>query len=269
MVRARPGPARRAGRGPARRSRARPAARRGQPAPRSAPAARRRGRRARPAGRSRAAPAARRPEPAGPRPAPAARPPVSGGPGRAAGRRRPPARRGPVRGGPPAPALRRASPARRLHASMLCIVFVLALFAARLVQLQGLDWSQYRTLAEQQMLPPQPIPIPVLRGSITSSDGTVLAMTVQTDLVYADPLMIPPSSRGAGRRRAGRAARHDAGRPSWRCSSTRARRSTWCCKAARPGGHRAARDRPRCSCPASPRRRPTPGSTRTATSPPT
>jgi cell division protein FtsI (penicillin-binding protein 3) len=72
----------------------------------------------------------------------------------------------------------------------VCIGTVLVVIAARLVQLQGLHWSQYRALAQQQMLPPQPIPIPVLRGSITSSDGTVLAMTVQTDLVYADPAMI-------------------------------------------------------------------------------
>jgi len=72
---------------------------------------------------------------------------------------------------------------------------VLALVAARLVELQGLHWAHYRALAQQQMLPPQPIPIPVVRGSITSSDGTVLAMTVQTDLVYADPAQIPRAKR--------------------------------------------------------------------------
>ncbi|HEX4660714.1 MAG TPA: penicillin-binding protein 2 [Streptosporangiaceae bacterium] len=42
---------------------------------------------------------------------------------------------------------------------------------------------------------PAPIPIPVVRGSISSSDGTVLAMSVQTDLVYADPHLIPQASR--------------------------------------------------------------------------
>ena len=77
----------------------------------------------------------------------------------------------------------------------MCIGVVLALFAARLVQLQGLHWSQYRALAQKQMLPPQPISIPVVRGSITSSDGTVLAMTVQTDLVYADPAEIKAAQR--------------------------------------------------------------------------
>ena len=167
--------------------------------PDPSPTARRRGAGRGQAAGLRAVPAARRPEPAGPRPAPAARPPVSAsgrgrrpGPGRGPGGRPRRARSAAAR---PRRLLRRAGPARRLHASLLCIVVVLGLFAARLVQLQGLHWSRYRTLAQQQMLPPQPIPIPVLRGSITSSDGTVLAMTVQTDLVYADPLMIPPSSQ--------------------------------------------------------------------------
>ena len=77
----------------------------------------------------------------------------------------------------------------------MCIGLVLAVVATRLVQLQGLHWSQYRAAAQQQMLPPQPIPIPVVRGSITSSDGTVLAMTVQTDLVYADPVLISRAKR--------------------------------------------------------------------------
>jgi cell division protein FtsI (penicillin-binding protein 3) len=77
----------------------------------------------------------------------------------------------------------------------VCLGLVLALVAVRLVQLQGLHWAYYRAVAQQQMLPPQPISIPVVRGSITSSDGTILAMTVQTDLVYADPALIPRAKR--------------------------------------------------------------------------
>jgi cell division protein FtsI (penicillin-binding protein 3) len=73
---------------------------------------------------------------------------------------------------------------------------VFALVAARLVQLQGLHWSYYRDKAQQQMLP-EPSPIPVVRGSITSSDGTILAMTVQTDLIYADPAQIPQAKRSS------------------------------------------------------------------------
>jgi cell division protein FtsI (penicillin-binding protein 3) len=100
-----------------------------------------------------------------------------------------------ARPGPRHPSLRRAGPARRLTISLLGIVVVLAVFAGRLVQLQGLHWSRYRALAQQQMLPSEPTSIPVLRGSITSSDGTVLAMTVQTDTVYADPVQIPQARR--------------------------------------------------------------------------
>jgi cell division protein FtsI (penicillin-binding protein 3) len=99
------------------------------------------------------------------------------------------------RPGPPRTALRRAGPGRRLNISLLCFGLVLTLFAARLVQLQGLHGNQYRSLAQKQMLSPEPIPIPVLRGSITGSDGTVLAMTVQTDMVYADPAQIKPAKR--------------------------------------------------------------------------
>jgi cell division protein FtsI (penicillin-binding protein 3) len=72
-------------------------------------------------------------------------------------------------------------------------VFVLTLFVGRLVQLQGLDAPQYQTLAEHSRLKPEPIP--VVRGSITSSDGRVLAMTVQTDLIFADPAQIPVAKR--------------------------------------------------------------------------
>jgi cell division protein FtsI (penicillin-binding protein 3) len=77
----------------------------------------------------------------------------------------------------------------------VCFGLVLVLFAARLVQLQVLNGTQIRSEAQQQMLSPRPISIPVLRGAITSSDGTVLAMTVQTDLVYADPAQIPQEKR--------------------------------------------------------------------------
>ncbi|MGH3275166.1 MAG: peptidoglycan D,D-transpeptidase FtsI family protein, partial [Streptosporangiaceae bacterium] len=61
----------------------------------------------------------------------------------------------------------------------------------RLVQVQGLDWSRYRALAAAELT--RTLPIPTIRGSITTSDGTVLAMTVQTDDVAADPAQIPGS----------------------------------------------------------------------------
>ena len=82
-----------------------------------------------------------------------------------------------------------------MSATLLCLGIVLTLFVGRLVQLQALHWSYYRQIAQHEMLPPTPIPIPAVRGAITSSDGTVLAMTVQTDMVYADPGLIPRAER--------------------------------------------------------------------------
>jgi cell division protein FtsI (penicillin-binding protein 3) len=70
---------------------------------------------------------------------------------------------------------------------------VLTLFAGRLVQLQAVDGPRYRTLAEHLRLQPQAIP--AVRGMITSSDGRVLAMTVQSDLIFADPAQIHVSMR--------------------------------------------------------------------------
>ena len=72
---------------------------------------------------------------------------------------------------------------------MLAIIFVLTLFAARLVQLQGLQAGHYRTLALKQR--DLTIHLPAVRGSITGANGEVLAMTVATYVVYADPPQMP------------------------------------------------------------------------------
>jgi cell division protein FtsI (penicillin-binding protein 3) len=78
------------------------------------------------------------------------------------------------------------------------MMVLLTLYGGRLIQLQGLDWPHYQTLAQQQRL--TTASIPTVRGSITTSDGTVLAMTVQTDTVFADPAEVPAGSqaRAAG-----------------------------------------------------------------------
>jgi cell division protein FtsI (penicillin-binding protein 3) len=89
--------------------------------------------------------------------------------------------------------IRRGSPHRRLNITFACVAFVLSLFAGRLVQLQGLEGSTYRSLADNQRT--TLVETPVLRGSITADDGTVLAMTVQTDKVIADPVLIPAAKR--------------------------------------------------------------------------
>jgi cell division protein FtsI (penicillin-binding protein 3) len=77
--------------------------------------------------------------------------------------------------------------------TLLCMAFVLSILAGRLVQLEGLDSAAYKTDLAHQLL--TKIPIPAVRGSITTSDGTVLAMTVQTFTVFADPVLIPMTSR--------------------------------------------------------------------------
>jgi cell division protein FtsI (penicillin-binding protein 3) len=70
---------------------------------------------------------------------------------------------------------------------------VLTLFAARLVQLQGLEAGRYRVLALQQRT--RPIALPAVRGTITGANGEVLAMTVATYLVYADPPQMPAAGQ--------------------------------------------------------------------------
>jgi cell division protein FtsI (penicillin-binding protein 3) len=88
--------------------------------------------------------------------------------------------------------LRRKNPKHRLNAALVITAVVLSLFAGRLVQMQGLDWSKYQTLAQEQRT--EKISIPTLRGSITTSDGTVLAMTEQTDQIVADPRQLKTSA---------------------------------------------------------------------------
>jgi len=94
---------------------------------------------------------------------------------------------------PTVPASRRASPGRRLRIMLLCMALALSVFAGRLVQMEGFDSASYRTASEDQHL--ATVQIPAVRGDITSSNGTVLAMTEQTYTVYADPKLIPERDR--------------------------------------------------------------------------
>ena len=90
--------------------------------------------------------------------------------------------------------MRRGSPARRLRVGLLGVCFVLCLVVARLVQLQGLDGAKYQAMAEQNRQ--RPVFVPAERGEITTADGTILAMTIRTDTVTADPTQITGSPRG-------------------------------------------------------------------------
>jgi cell division protein FtsI (penicillin-binding protein 3) len=83
------------------------------------------------------------------------------------------------------PVVGRADPVRRLYIGLLCIIFVLSLFAGRLVQLQGIQSGTYRKLAQSEQL--QTRTLHAVRGTITGADSQILAMTVQTYTVFADP----------------------------------------------------------------------------------
>ncbi len=89
----------------------------------------------------------------------------------------------------------RGNPRRRLGITLLAVIFVLSLFAGRLVQLQGLESTTYKQLASKQR--EKTIVLPALRGSITAANGQVLAMTVETYLVYADPPEIPVADQAS------------------------------------------------------------------------
>ena len=75
---------------------------------------------------------------------------------------------------------------------MLSVAFAISLVLGRLVQLQGVDASRYRYLSHKERVTTQKTP--AVRGEIVSSDGTVLAMTMRTDTVYADPPLITKST---------------------------------------------------------------------------
>jgi cell division protein FtsI (penicillin-binding protein 3) len=76
---------------------------------------------------------------------------------------------------------------------LVAVAFVMSVFVGRLVQLQGLESARFSADAVQQRT--TVISLPAVRGSITTSNGAVLAMTVQTDTVFADPMMIPAARR--------------------------------------------------------------------------
>ena len=124
--------------------------------------------------------------------------------------------------------LRRSNPRHRLNATLLVIAVVLSLFAGRLVQMQGLDWCQVPDAGRSSSWT-STIPIPTLRGSITTSDGLSLAMTEQTDTIIADPKQMSHGRSGpAWPRDAGRPAGLSAARHPRPARAPVSRRSTSC-----------------------------------------
>ena len=72
---------------------------------------------------------------------------------------------------------------------------MLTLFAGRLVQIQGMEAGYYRQAAKKQTF--VAIPLPAVRGTIYGADGQVLAMTLETYTVTADPPQIADQPKAA------------------------------------------------------------------------
>ncbi|WP_235530924.1 MULTISPECIES: peptidoglycan D,D-transpeptidase FtsI family protein [unclassified Nocardioides] len=82
-------------------------------------------------------------------------------------------------------AVRRGSPQRRMQIGFLLIAMVLSVFAARLVQLQGIDPQDYAQMAAAEGS--QIVTLPATRGEILDRNGEALAETVDGRMIVADP----------------------------------------------------------------------------------
>ncbi len=87
----------------------------------------------------------------------------------------------------PARAPRRASPQLRLKVGFIVIAMVLSVFAARLVQLQGVDPDKYAEMAAAEGS--QTVILPATRGEILDRLGEPLAVSIDGRMIVADPSM--------------------------------------------------------------------------------
>jgi len=74
----------------------------------------------------------------------------------------------------------------------MAVAVAIAVVLVRLVQLQGAEASHFRYVGHHYRVTTQTTP--AVRGDIVSSDGAILAMTVRTDSVSADPPLINQST---------------------------------------------------------------------------
>lgn len=96
--------------------------------------------------------------------------------------RRPPGGRG---AGAAARPSRRGSAQLRLRVGLVLIAMVMSLFAARLVQLQGIDPEEYAAMAAARGT--REVVLPAARGDIVDRTGEPLAVSVEGLMVIADP----------------------------------------------------------------------------------
>ncbi len=83
----------------------------------------------------------------------------------------------------------------RLTTGFAAVCLLLTVIVGRLVQLQGLDHSNYADAASQQRL--STITLNALRGQIVDRDGTVLAYTTDAQDITVDPQQIDAGDRAA------------------------------------------------------------------------
>ena len=79
--------------------------------------------------------------------------------------------------------------------TLLATAVVLTLFAGRLVQLQVMDSGQLKEDANSEKL--TTTALPALRGTIYGANGQILAMTVETYTIAADPPLIKDADKPA------------------------------------------------------------------------
>jgi len=119
-------------------------------------------------------------------------PPRAKTPGPSASRaRRPKAAR--RTGSPLRRPFRRSAPQPRIRALGAFLGAVLLVFAARLVQIQGIDADDYAAAAADLRL--TTIEIPTVRGDITDASGRPLAMSVEVRTVFVDPAEVREDQR--------------------------------------------------------------------------
>lgn len=84
--------------------------------------------------------------------------------------------------------MRLADGRRRLRAGVALLAVLLSLFAARLVQLQGLDAPTYAAEAAAGRM--RTVTLPAVRGTITDRNGVALATTVDAVNITADQTLV-------------------------------------------------------------------------------
>ncbi len=104
-------------------------------------------------------------------------------------------RTGPAHGGPPRRPRKATtrtvplgSPGTRLRIGLFAVAFLLSLFAGRLLQLQGVDASQYAIMADTERRITQTLT--ASRGTISDRDGVPLAVSIDAVNVFADQTVV-------------------------------------------------------------------------------